>query len=142
MLNVIITELFSKDQEYQDICDDIKEGCGNHGEVLDLRFRGRRRRIGSEAVGPVLSGGANDRRGEWSYRRRVYVKLVDPRAAQEALKALAGRSFSGRSIVVTLLADDSQTASPLNLIFAPLPSEPSASPPLAPLPESKAGVGR
>ena len=71
----------------------------------------------------------------------MYVKLVDPRAAQEALKALAG-SFSGRSIVVTLLADDRQTASPLNLIFAPLPSEPSASPPLAPLPESKAGVGR
>jgi len=47
---------------------------------------------------------------------RVCVKYTDPQAVQGALKALAERSFSGRSIVVTSLTDDSQTLS-LNLIY-------------------------
>ena len=60
---------------------------------------------------------------------RVYAKFVDPQVAQMVLKVLAGRGFVGRSIVVTLLTDDSQMTPPLNLIFAPQPSEPSTPPP-------------
>ena len=58
---------------------------------------------------------------------RVYVKFVDSEGAKRALKALAGRSFAGRSIIATLLDDNSQTTPPLNLIFAP---QPEAPPPL------------
>jgi splicing factor U2AF subunit len=43
------------------------------------------------------------------------------------MKALAGRSFAGRSIIATLLGEESQTSPPLEVIFAP---QPDAPPPL------------
>ena len=58
---------------------------------------------------------------------RVYVKFIDAQDVQAGLKALAGRSFTGRSIIMTVLNEDSQTTPPLNLIFAP---QPDAPPPL------------
>ena len=70
---------------------------------------------------------AAQRADEASGVGRVYVKFVDTVGAQGALKALAGRSFAGRSIIATLLSEDSQTTPPLNLIFAP---QPEAPPPL------------
>ncbi|KAG1741186.1 hypothetical protein EDB19DRAFT_1706814, partial [Suillus lakei] len=54
----------------------------------------------------------------------VYVKYVDAEGAQTGLKALAWRSFVGRSIIATILNEDSQTMPPLNLIFAPQPDAP------------------
>jgi len=59
--------------------------------------------------------------------RQVYVKFINAQDAQSALKALAGRSFAGRSIIATVLNKDSQTTPPLNLIFVP---QPDAPPPL------------
>ena len=58
---------------------------------------------------------------------RVYVKFIDVLDAQAGLKALAGCLFVGRSIIATVLNEDSQTMPPLNLIFAP---QPDAPPPL------------
>ena len=59
--------------------------------------------------------------------RRVYVKFIDARDTQAGLKALAGRSYAGWSIIATALNEDSQMTPPLNLIFAP---QPDAPPPL------------
>ena len=56
---------------------------------------------------------------------RVYVKFVD---AQDALKALAGRSFAGRSIIATVLNEDSQTT--LESPQFDLRPQPDAPPPL------------
>ncbi|KAI0278661.1 hypothetical protein BC826DRAFT_1113301 [Russula brevipes] len=58
---------------------------------------------------------------------RVYVKFVDSVGAAAGMKALAGRSFAGRSIIATLLGEESQTSPPLEVIFAP---QPDAPPPL------------
>ena len=58
---------------------------------------------------------------------RVYVKFFDASSAAKAMKALAGRSFAGRSIIATVLSEESQTTPPLNLIFAP---QPEAAPPM------------
>jgi len=134
MLNMVIPEELGDDQEYQDIYDDIKEECGSYGEVLDLRIPRPTKK--DRKWGDSSSIREAQMIDEANGVGRVYVKFTDPQAAQAALKALAGRSFAGRSIVATLLTDDSQTTPPLNLIFAPQPSEPSAPPPPpAPLPE-------
>jgi splicing factor U2AF subunit len=55
------------------------------------------------------------------------VKYTDAPGAAAAMKSLAGRSFAGRSIIATLLGEDSQTTPPLEVIFAP---QPDAPPPL------------
>ena len=49
---------------------------------------------------------------------RMYAKLIDARHAQSALKALARRSFAGRSIIAMML-NDSQITPPLNMVFSP-----------------------
>ena len=59
--------------------------------------------------------------------RQVYVKFIDALDTQARLKALAGHSFTGRSIIMTVLNKDSQMMPLLNLIFAP---QPDAPPPL------------
>jgi len=59
--------------------------------------------------------------------RRVYVKFIDALDTQAGLKALAGCSFAGQSIIMTVLNEDSQMTPPLNLIFVP---QPDALPPL------------
>lgn len=134
MLNMVVPEELGDEQEYQDIYEDIKEECGSYGEVLDLRIpkpTKKDRKWGDS--GSIREAQMVD---EANGVGRVYVKFADSQAAQAALKTLAGRSFAGRSIVATLLTDDSQTTPPLNLIFAPQPTEPSAPPPPpAPLPE-------
>ncbi|KAI0073271.1 hypothetical protein K474DRAFT_1678020 [Panus rudis PR-1116 ss-1] len=128
MLNMVVPEELTDDQEYADIYEDIKEECGRYGEVEDLRIprpvKKDKLKWGDSGVDAAL---AAQRADEAAGVGRVYVKYRDPESAKAALKSLAGRSFAGRSIIATLLADDSQTTPPLNLIFAP---QPEAPPPL------------
>ncbi|KAF9072301.1 hypothetical protein BDP27DRAFT_426288 [Rhodocollybia butyracea] len=50
---------------------------------------------------------------------RVYVKYSSATSANAAMKSLAGRSFAGRSIIATVLGEDSVTTPPLAIVFAP-----------------------
>ncbi|KAL4242435.1 Splicing factor U2AF subunit [Abortiporus biennis] len=128
MLNMVVPEELNDDQEYADIYEDVKEECSKYGEVLDLRIprpvKKDKTKWGESGVDNAI---AAQRADEAAGVGRVYVKFVHPDSAKAALKALAGRSFAGRSIIATLLTDDSQTTPPLNLIFAP---QPEAPPPL------------
>ena len=127
MLNMVVPEDLSDDQEYADIYDDIREECGRYGEVEDLRIprpiKKDKAKWGESGIDPIAAQRADEAAGVG----RVYVKYRDSEGAAAALKALAGRSFAGRSIIATLLSEDSQTTPPLNLIFAP---QPDAPPPL------------
>lgn len=128
MLNMVVPEELTDDQEYADILEDIKEECGKYGPVEDLRIpRPVKKDKTKWGEGGRESALAAQRADEAAGVGRVYVKYVDPRSAADALKALAGRSFAGRSIIATLLSDDANTTPPLNLIFAP---QPDAPPPL------------
>ena len=130
MLNMVTPEDLTDDQEYGDICEDIKEECGKFGAVDDLRIPrpAKRDRVKWGEGGPVqLSAADAQRADEAAGVGRVYVKYVDAQSANDALRSLAGRSFGGRSIIATLLGDDSQTTPPLHIIFAP---QPEAPPPL------------
>ncbi|EJF64234.1 hypothetical protein DICSQDRAFT_144911 [Dichomitus squalens LYAD-421 SS1] len=128
MLNMVVPEELQDDQEYADILEDVKEECGKYGEVEDLRIpRPVKKDKAKWGEGGRDSALAQQRADEAAGVGRVYVKYASPRSAANALKALAGRSFAGRSIIATLLSDDANTTPPLNLIFAP---QPDAPPPL------------
>jgi len=133
MLNMVTADDLTDDQEYSDLFEDIKEECSNYGTVEDLRIpRPVKKDKSKWAPGDVGQKSAVDavRADEAAGVGRVYVKYDGTEGANQALKALAGRSFAGRSIIATLLSEDSQTTPPLNLIFAPQPDAPP------PLPQS------
>ncbi|KAL5531726.1 hypothetical protein ACEPAG_4603 [Sanghuangporus baumii] len=125
MLNMVTPEDLIDDQEYDDIFEDVKEECNNFGAVEDLRIprpvKKDKSRWGEGGQQAQIDA---QRQDEAMGVGRVYVKFRDPRSAADAMKSLAGRSFAGRSIIATLLNDDSQTTPPLNLIFAPQPEGP------------------
>lgn len=128
MLNMVVQEDLVDDQEYADIYEDIKEECGNYGTVEDLRVPRPVKKDKAKWGDSGAESAQNAQRAdEAAGVGRVYVKYTDSAGAQAALKALAGRSFAGRSIIATVLTEDSQTTPPLNLIFAP---QPEAPPPL------------
>jgi splicing factor U2AF subunit len=126
MLNMVAPEDLTDDTEYGDILEDVRDECGKFGPVADLRVprpaRRDRAKWGEQAS--QLSAADAQRMDEAAGVGRVYVKFEDPYSAQAALQALAGRSFGGRSIIATLLSDDSNTTPPLNIIFAPAPEAP------------------
>lgn len=126
MLNMVTADDLQDEQEYQDIYEDVKEECGSFGDVEDLRIPRPVKRDKSKwnAEGGVLAAQEATRIDEAAGVGRVYVKYASTIAAAAALKSLAGRSFAGRSIIATLLNDDSQTTPPLNIVFAPQPDEP------------------
>jgi len=130
MLNMVTPDDLVDDQEYSEILEDIREEVGNYGNVEDVRIPRPMRRDRSRWGGDGPSPADAHRMDEAAGVGRVYVKYIDPIGAGAALKSLAGRSFAGRSIIATLLNDDSQTTPPLDLIFAPQPDAPP------PLPES------
>ena len=115
MLNMVTPDDLIDDEDYAEIVDDIRTEVSKYGAVEDVRVprpsHGRGHHPGDQANGVG----------------RVYVKFVDPLGAAAGMKALAGRSFAGRSIIATLLGEDSQTSPPLGVIFAP---QPDAPPPL------------
>lgn len=130
MLNMVVPEDLMDDQEYGDLYEDVKEECSKYGVVEDLRIpRPVKKDKSKQTPGDLGYQSALDaqRADEAAGVGRVYVKYAWGHEAQAGLKALAGRSFAGRSIIATVLNEDSQTTPPLNLIFAP---QPEAPPPL------------
>jgi len=130
MLNMVTPEDLVDDREYGDIYEDVKEECSRYGAVEDLRIPRLVKKDKTKfAAGETAFQSALDaqRADEAAGVGRVYVKFIDALDAQAGLKALAGCSFVGRSIIATVLNEDSQTTPPLNLIFAP---QPDAPPPL------------
>jgi splicing factor U2AF 65 kDa subunit len=125
MLNMVTPDDLLDDQEYSDLYEDVKEECSNFGPVEDLRIpRPIKKDKSKWGEGAHQSAQDAIRADEAAGVGRVYVKFVDAASASTALKNLAGRSFAGRSIIATLLTEDSQTTPPLNIIFAPQPAEP------------------
>jgi splicing factor U2AF subunit len=130
MLNMVTPDDLTDDQEYGDIYEDIKEECSAYGPVEDLRIpRPVKKDKSKWAPGEGGQQAAIDavRVDEAAGVGKVYVKYQTADGANTALKNLAGRSFAGRSIIATLLGEDSQITPPLHLIFAP---QPEAPPPL------------
>lgn len=127
MLNMVTSDDLVDDSEYADLYEDVKDECSHYGPVEDLRIPRPVKKDKSKWGETGITPQDAQRLDEAAGVGRVYVRYADPECASKAMTALAGRSFAGRSIIATLLSEDSQTTPPLNLIFAP---EPEAPPPL------------
>ncbi|KAG8923430.1 hypothetical protein FRC01_012766 [Tulasnella sp. 417] len=107
MLNMVTPEDLTDDSEYDEILEDIRAECGNYGDVDGLVIpRPPKKDKSGWQPGSVNQdreaalAAANEGVG------RVYVRYTDAAGAANALKALAGRSFAGRSIIATLLGEE------------------------------------
>ena len=106
MLNVVTPEDLVDDQEYGDIYEDVKEECSSYGAIEDLRIPQPVKKdktkfvAGKTAFQSALDAQHTD---EATGVGQVYVKFIDALDAQAGLKALAGCSFAGRSIIATVL---------------------------------------
>ncbi|KAG6821456.1 hypothetical protein H0H93_010180 [Arthromyces matolae] len=129
LLNMVTADDLADDAEYGDLYEDVKEECSKFGEVEDLRVPRPVKKDKNKWAGEGGHLAPQDaaRLDEAAGVGRVYVKFTQAASASAAMKGLAGRSFAGRSIIATILNEDSQTTPPLNVIFAP---QPDAPPPL------------
>jgi splicing factor U2AF 65 kDa subunit len=87
LLNMVTAEELMDNDEYEEICADVREECGKFGRVLELKI-------------PRPSGTrANPGVG------KIFVKFEAKEAATAALRSLAGRKFSDRTVVVTFFGE-------------------------------------
>ena len=71
-----------------EIVEDVKEECSKYGSVLDMKV-------------PRPSGGSRQSNGVG----KIYVKYDNNESASKALRALAGRKFADRTVVVTFFGE-------------------------------------
>ncbi|KAG8527040.1 uncharacterized protein KY384_008469 [Bacidia gigantensis] len=90
LLNMVTPEELMDGEEYEEICEDIKEECEKYGAVLEMKV-------------PRPSGGSRQSNGVG----KIYVKYDTPESARKALQALAGRKFADRTVVTTYFSEES-----------------------------------
>lgn len=72
-----------------EICEDVNEECSKYGTVLEMKV-------------PRPSGGSRQSSGVG----KIFVKYDTPASAGKALRALAGRKFADRTVVVTYFSEE------------------------------------
>ncbi|KAI9684538.1 MAG: hypothetical protein M1822_005626 [Bathelium mastoideum] len=88
LLNMTTAEELMKDGEYEGVMEDVEEEAAKYGGVLEIKIP---RPVGGREVNGV---------------GKVFIKFADSAAAQKALRALAGRNFSSRTVVATFFGEE------------------------------------
>ncbi|MCJ1306584.1 hypothetical protein MMC25_000227, partial [Agyrium rufum] len=88
LLNMVTPEELMDNEDFEEICEDVREECEKYGGVLDLKI-------------PRPSGGSRQSAGVG----KIFVKFDTPAAASKALAALAGRKFADRTVVTTYFSE-------------------------------------
>lgn len=88
LLNMVTAEELIDNEDYEEICEDVKEECEKYGKVLDMKV-------------PRPSGGSRQSAGVG----KIFVKFDTPETAGKALRTLAGRKFADRTVVVTYFSE-------------------------------------
>ncbi|KAF3769349.1 hypothetical protein M406DRAFT_345075 [Cryphonectria parasitica EP155] len=89
LLNMVTPEELMDPDDYEEICEDVRDECGKFGTILELKV-------------PRPSGGSKQSAGIG----KIYVKFDSPESATKALKALAGRKFADRTVVTTYFPEE------------------------------------
>jgi splicing factor U2AF subunit len=84
LLNMVTGDDLMDADEYDDILQDVKEECDKYGKVLDLQIP---RPLGRSGEGPGVG--------------KVFVRFENETECAAALKGLAGRKFSERTVVAS-----------------------------------------
>ncbi|EFX03052.1 splicing factor u2af large subunit [Grosmannia clavigera kw1407] len=89
LLNMVTAEELVNNDDYEDICEDVTEECAKFGPVMGLK-------VPRPASGGRHSPGVG----------KIFVKFDSRDSATKALKALAGRKFSDRTVVATYFPEE------------------------------------
>ncbi|KAM3426374.1 hypothetical protein MY4824_009994 [Beauveria thailandica] len=89
LLNMITAEELLDNDDYEEICDDVRDECSKYGKILDLKV-------------PRPAGGSRQSAGVG----RIFVKFESVDVTTSALKALAGRKFADRTVVTTYFPEE------------------------------------
>ncbi|KAJ5809343.1 uncharacterized protein N7503_001561 [Penicillium pulvis] len=89
LLNMVTVDELLDNDDYEEILEDVTEECGKYGKVLSLKI-------------PRPSGGSRSTSGVG----KIFVKFDTEQSATNALKALAGRKFSDRTVVVSYFGEE------------------------------------
>ncbi|KAI9679885.1 MAG: hypothetical protein M1817_004900 [Caeruleum heppii] len=89
LLNMVTPEELIDNDDYEEICEDVKEECEKYGKVLEMKV-------------PRPSGGSRQSNGVG----KIFVKFDNAESAGKALRTLAGRKFADRTVVTTYFSED------------------------------------
>ncbi|CBF71237.1 splicing factor u2af large subunit [Aspergillus nidulans FGSC A4] len=89
LLNMVTPEELMDNEDYEEICDDVRDECSKFGRVLELKI-------------PRPTGGSRQSPGVG----KIFVKFETIEATTAALKSLAGRKFSDRTVVTTYFSEE------------------------------------
>ncbi|KAJ9476032.1 Splicing factor, subunit [Pseudozyma hubeiensis] len=116
MLNMVTPEELQDDEEYADIVEDIRDECNKYGAVSDVRIpRPAKESKGAAAQhwkrsqdegASTTADGDNAAAAEREGVGRVYVRYGQTEHCAEALKAIAGRQFGGRTVICAFLKEE------------------------------------
>ncbi|KAI1006928.1 hypothetical protein K3495_g1289 [Podosphaera aphanis] len=94
LLNMVTPEELIDNEDYEEICEDVKEECENYGKVLEMKI-------------PRPTGGSRQSNGVG----KIFVKFDTPESAGKALRSLAGRKFADRTVVTTYFSEENYEVS-------------------------------
>jgi len=88
LMNMVTSDELINDEEYIEIKEDIEEECGKYGPIVLVKI--------PRPAGARVNNGVG----------KIYIKYADTDSAQKAIKALAGRQFSRRTVVATEFSEE------------------------------------
>lgn len=88
LMNMVTPDELLNDDEYDEIKEDIHEECSKYGTILEVKI--------PRPAGVRSSAGVG----------KIYIKYEDPEKAQTAIKSLAGRQFSRRTVLATEFSEE------------------------------------
>ncbi|KAF4988744.1 hypothetical protein FDECE_14933 [Fusarium decemcellulare] len=89
LLNMVTAEELLDNDDYEEICEDVKEECSKFGNIIDMKI-------------PRPTGGSRQSAGVG----KIFVKYETAEDTTKALKALAGRKFADRTVVTTYFPEE------------------------------------
>lgn len=89
LLNMVTADELLDNDDYEEIKEDVFEECSKYGKILSLKI-------------PRPSAASRQLPGVG----KIFAKFDNEESATKALKALAGRKFSDRTVVVSYFSEE------------------------------------
>lgn len=89
LLNMVTADELLDPEEYDEICEDIRDECQKFGSLVDMKV-------------PRPSGGSRQAAGVG----KIFVRFETQESASNALCSLAGRKFADRTVVCTYFSEE------------------------------------
>lgn len=102
MLNMVTADELYDDQDYNEIVEDITDELGKYGEVEGVRVPKPvpKSKTWQPTDSAALTAEKNRKADEEAGVGRVFVMYKDLEGTKKAMKAIGGRQFAGRTILV------------------------------------------